>query len=442
MGNDCYTKTSDEPQCAEPSPKSLAHLAFVGEYVSSQQQAPATADDSKSGQKVSAPAPKSWEQNYQDEQKFIHDNYYSKDRLDHSNFSKITKHFTGHIKTEQDYIKAMKKTTASLHDPWTEFTSNKEIEQSRQRSKDGYRSTGIWVKNSGKDIVVENLLYGFPSYSSELRIGDKLLSINGHSLKGLSASAVEPLLAAKLGQKVELEFETPEKQKRKLDLTIVNPQDHDPSAKVIEDPQSGKKVLYLKMLAFSREDSDQLEEAIKAIPKDQFDSATGIVFDLRGNEGGFLPPIIRTADMLVNGGNLYESSSQEGSKLTKVTGFDESDYTLDADRRKALRALPLAILINGTTRSAPETLTAALQDRGRVSALVGMKSYGKSIVYVDEDAPDGNLRISTEELSTPSGFRWHGKGIKPGIVVDNPRGKDVHDVQLDRAVQAVVAATN
>ena len=83
----------------------------------------------------------------------------------------------------------------------------------------------------------------------------------------------------------------------------------------------------------------------------------------------------------------------------------------------------------------------SLRERGRLTAIVGVKSYGKAVVYVDEDAPDGNLRITTEKVSTPSGFDWQGRGIQPDIIVDNPRGQDAPDVQLDRAVQAVVAAT-
>ena len=97
MGIDCFGRISDAKACGEQSASSSAQLAFADEYSlfinkrSSSQQQPeqgsSTTEADKSGPESSAP--KTWEQKYQDEQKFIHDNYYSKDRLDHSKFSKL-----------------------------------------------------------------------------------------------------------------------------------------------------------------------------------------------------------------------------------------------------------------------------------------------------------------------------------------------------------------
>jgi C-terminal processing protease CtpA/Prc len=186
-----------------------ARFALQHEFLIADNQSPGASPEAQQGPASGHPEEKdtrTWAQKYQEEQAFIRDNYYSKERLDHSNFFKLTKHFTGHIKTEDDYLQAMKQTAASLKDPWTEFTSDKESEQASQKIKDGFRYSGIWVKKHGRDTVIENLLYGFPSYKSDLRIGDKLLSINGRSLKGLPISQIEPLLGGKLGQNIKLEI--------------------------------------------------------------------------------------------------------------------------------------------------------------------------------------------------------------------------------------------
>ena len=326
----------------------------------------------------------SWEQKYEAGQKLLHDTYYSKDRLDHSKFAKVSKKFLGHVQSEDDYIKAMKSTAASLNDPWTEFTTDREIKEQRQNFAQGHRFAGIWVKSQGKDVVIENLLYGFPAYNSTLRIGDKLLSVNGHSLKGLTADQVDTLLGGQDGTQLHLEFQPPKGKIETMDLPLVEPQNNASSAELIDDPHSGKKVLHLKLLAFSRDSCDQLESAIKALPADQLKQASGIVLDLRGNEGGLLRPMNRAADMFLAGGDLFQFITRQSKDMIQVHAFDESEYTLDAPTRAALHSLPMVVMINGTTRSAAETLTAGLRDRSRLKAVVGTKSYGKSVAFEDE----------------------------------------------------------
>lgn len=63
---------------------------------------------------------------------------------------------------------------------------------------------------------------------------------------------------------------------------------------------------------------------------------------------------------------------------------------------------PIVILINEGTASSAEMFTAALKDNGRVTAVVGRRSFGKGLVQHNVPLPDGGaLRLTIAEYLTP-----------------------------------------
>lgn len=63
---------------------------------------------------------------------------------------------------------------------------------------------------------------------------------------------------------------------------------------------------------------------------------------------------------------------------------------------------PIVILINEGTASSAEMFTAALKDNGRVTAVVGRRSFGKGLVQHHVPLPDGGaLRLTIAEYLTP-----------------------------------------
>jgi carboxyl-terminal processing protease len=376
----------------------------------------------------------SWEKKYQCETNYIQSQYYSREKLEHSKFPQDVLHFTGHIKNQADYVKALTKTALDVGDAWTYFKSDDKIAEEAKHSNEGYRSSGIWLKDKPGGPIVEAVLFGFPAYKM-LRPGDELKAINGTQVSGRSAQSLEPLLEGKSGEELTLAVKTKEGKDEIVKFALGDPKVLPSSATVVKDESSGKTFLKLQMLSFSKEACDDLEDAIKAISSKDLSTASGVILDLRGNEGGAIPPIVRTADMFVPPGRaLFKLDGRDGSETIKSHGFAEDDYTLDASTRRLLRKLPLVVMIDGTTRSAPETLLGALQEQKRVAAVVGTKSYGKGVVYYDMDAPEGGMRVSQEIVRTPKGRDWHGKGITPDVIIDNPRDSD-EDVQLQAAMK-------
>lgn len=83
------------------------------------------------------------------------------------------------------------------------------------------------------------------------------------------------------------------------------------------------------------------------------------------------------------------------------------------DGRGAYQSLPLVVLVDETSASASEIFAGAIQDNDR-GTIIGRRSFGKGLVQVPIEFPDGSmLRLTTARYYTPSG-RCVQKPYKPG----------------------------
>jgi len=80
--------------------------------------------------------------------------------------------------------------------------------------------------------------------------------------------------------------------------------------------------------------------------------------------------------------------------------YPSKRFVTKYDQKQAQK--PIVILINEGTASSAEMFTAALQDNGRVTAIVGRRSFGKGLVQHNVPLPDGGaLRLTIAEYLTP-----------------------------------------
>src|SRR5437879_5181391 len=120
---------------------------------------------------------------------------------------------------------------------------------------------------------------------------------------------------------------------------------------------------------------------------------------------------------------------------------------------------PIAVLINGGSASGAEIVSGALKDLNR-AVLVGETTFGKGSVQSVVALPDGSaLRLTTAKYYTPGKQVIHEHGITPNIRAtmsaedertlailrgaeyltpdQEKKLADVHDTQLERAVDAL-----
>jgi carboxyl-terminal processing protease len=95
---------------------------------------------------------------------------------------------------------------------------------------------------------------------------------------------------------------------------------------------------------------------------------------------------------------------------------------------KAVRPLPLFVLIDHDSASASEILAGALKDHGRAT-LIGDRSYGKGSVqsiFALRAAPAG-LKLTTAKFYSPRNRPYSEQGVEPDVplrVVAKPVGPD------------------
>ena len=85
----------------------------------------------------------------------------------------------------------------------------------------------------------------------------------------------------------------------------------------------------------------------------------------------------------------------------------------------------MAVLVNGSSASASEIVTGALQENGR-AIVVGTKTYGKGSVQTVIPLKDKSaLRLTTAYFYTPRGEQLSNNGIEPDIKVAMSREDDI-----------------
>ena len=186
---------------------------------------------------------------------------------------------------------------------------------------------------------------------------------------------------------------------------------------------------YVALYTFNELATEKLRAALKDLLAQK---PKGIVFDLRGNGGGYLVTAVEvTSEFLKDGVVLYEEYG-DGTR---------EPYPVEKGGRAT--EIPLVVLIDEGSASASEITAGALQDYGRAK-LVGVTSYGKGSVqnWIPLRTEAGGVRITIARWLTPNGNHIDGIGLTPDLVVEFTE-EDLEakrDPQLDAAVELLLDA--
>lgn len=158
---------------------------------------------------------------------------------------------------------------------------------------------------------------------------------------------------------------------------------------------------------------------------------TDVIIDLRGNPGGllmeadaalscFLPVRQQWATRVSRAGRPMTLAIMRGcGSLTEPVTND------------------VALLVDGSSRSAAELTPAALQESGR-ALVVGEHTAGAVLISQDTPLPDGGrMTLSRADYITAAGVRLEKRGVEPDIVV--VRTPDERRAGLDPALDAAIA---
>ena len=270
-------------------------------------------------------------------------------------------------------------------DPYTQFYNEQDVEAEKIRRTGDYTGIGANVRTMKDKLVIIEPYKDYPADKAGLKAGDEIIKIGTTVLANYKEDAGD-LLKGSSNSKVTVTYL---RQGKEYSADIMRSEveiDAVPHFSMIDD-----KTGYIVLDKFNNKASSQTGYAVKDL---KAQGAENIILDLRGNPGGLLLEAVRIVNLFVPKGQLVVSTK------SKVKKFNRSYYTqsdpIDTE-------IPLIALINGTSASASEIVSGALQDLDR-AVIVGSRSFGKGLVQRPKPLTYGTqLKITISRYYTPSG---------------------------------------
>lgn len=268
-------------------------------------------------------------------------------------------------------------------------------------------------------LVVVSPIKGSPAEKAGLLTGDVVSAVDGKTVNGSTMSDEITRVRGKAGTKVTL---TISRDGRTFDLVITRGKI---TMSEVESRLLSAGVGYIALHGFSESSPDQFHKELKALLDK---GARKIVFDLRGNPGGYIESARKIASEFVKSGLIFSQESSGGD----VKRWEAlSDYGIATDP-----SIPLVVLVDNGSASASEIVSVALKELGRAT-VIGQHTFGKNTVQVWAPLKNNaGVRITISRWFTPDHHSVHPDGVQPQIVVNVPKGTPPEqDLVLQRAVE-------
>ena len=249
--------------------------------------------------------------------------------------------------------------------------------------------------------AVQHVIRNSPAESAGVQVGDEFISIGGINIEGFGVEAISNLLASTKGQ---TEFVLKRgKEKVVVQMTKASVKMESVFYDVIDE----SKKLALLTIADFLDDSLMLElSAILGVLTEK--GYENLIIDVRDNQGGSLEYLYKVLDCFILKENV-KIGTIEFNKGEKEDIFS-TDYGFDFKK--------MCILTNENTTSAAEAFALSLSELTG-SLIIGETTYGKGIGQTYFELDNGDIvGITSLEIISPKGSKYHGTGVKPHISAD------------------------
>lgn len=287
----------------------------------------------------------------------------------------------------------------SKTDPYTDYYPEEDNTLKEMTTgKFGGIGSVIRYSTPRKRVVVVEPSEGHPAAEAGLKAGDIILEINGKEMAQEDRTPnelteyVSSNLRGEPGTICAIKIDRPTSDSTYVPMEIkvtrgtirTNPI---PYYNMLND-----SVGYIYISTFSMEGCSK--EVKKALIELKQQGATSLVIDLRGNGGGLLSEAVKVVNFFV----------PKGKEIVVTKGkFKQMDNSYRTTSEPVDLEMPLAVLVDGSTASAAEILSGALQDLDR-AVIVGNRTYGKGLVQTLRYLPfNSSMKITTAKYYIPSG---------------------------------------
>ena len=332
----------------------------------------------------------------------------------------LSREYYGDLPSPEDRTYgAIRGMLSTLDDDYTSFSEPTIAEILRTDASGSFEGIGAFVTLNEEDFLeIVQVFEGSPADQAGLQAGDQVVAVDGESIVGYGIYEAISLIRGPEGSQVLLTIQRDGLDPFDVGITRARLMIPITEAEMLEN-----NVGYVSLAEFSSQAADRLEQELDGLIAQ---GATALIFDLRGNPGGFLGQAVDVADLFLDEGLVLIERRSDG----EVREFESSSGS-------PAEAIPLAVLVNGGSASASEIVAGAIRDRAR-GTIIGETTLGKGSVQIVHTLSDGSeLRVTFARWFTPNDHAIHGQGLVPDIeVVLTPQdAEEGLDPQLQRALE-------
>lgn len=272
-------------------------------------------------------------------------------------------------------------------DPYTEFLAEEDMEKFEVLTTGKYGGIGSLIRQKDDWVTIAQPYKGFAADKAGLKIGDKILEIDGFDARGASTEEVSNRMKGDPGTSFKLRIERfTDGSKEELEIK----RERIAISGVTYYGMLNDSVGYIAHDDFTEDCSGDIRDAIMEMKKQGMKS---LVYDLRNNSGGIMQEAVKIVGMFV----------PKNSEVVQVRGREDRGATYKTPSNPIDPNLPIAVLIGKNSASASEIVAGALQDYDR-AVIVGQRSFGKGLVQTPKPLGySAYVKMTTAKYYIPSG---------------------------------------
>ena len=274
-------------------------------------------------------------------------------------------------------------------DPHSMYIAASEMQEVNEPLEGEFDGIGVVFNMATDTVIVLNVIPSGPSDKAGIRNGDRIIRIGDSVVAGrkIPQTDIVRKLRGPRGTEVKLSLE-----RQGIDgfVEVNVTRDAIPLKSVEAAFMMTPKTGYIRLSQFARTSGDEIREAVEALREE---GMAHLVFDLRGNSGGYLDQAIAIANEFLPSGKLIVyTEDRYGNRIEEFSDGSGSSADLD-----------IAVLIDEESASSSEILAGALKDNDR-GTIIGRRSFGKGLVQRQIPFTDGSaIRLTVARYFTPTG---------------------------------------
>lgn len=286
----------------------------------------------------------------------------------------------------------------ALGDQWSHYMTAEQYSAYRDTMANSYVGVGMTVqaRSDGQGIDVLAVTAGGSAEEAGVLAGDRIVAVDGASILDMDVDDVTARIRGEEGTTVEL---TALRQEQNLTFQV--------ERRRIETIVASAQMLEGDVALITIENFDDrcAQETIDCIQQMLDQGAKALIFDVRGNPGGYKRELVELLDYLLPEGPLFRTEDYQGNVTVDQSDADHLD-------------IPMAVLMDLHSYSAAEFFAAAL-DEYDAAITVGEKTYGKGYLQNTFQLSDGSaVTLSVGKYFTPNGVSLAGVGLEPDVPVE------------------------